>query len=52
VPVSWNDKFVATLRAYSAKPEYYIYEGDDHNLSKNWNVVAERTFRFFEKKLK
>ena len=32
--------------------ELFVYEGDDHNISANFNVAMQRSIEFFDKNLK
>ena len=32
--------------------EYYVYEGDNHNLSNNFNTVMARSVEYFDRYLK
>ena len=32
--------------------ELYIYTGDDHNISSNFGIAAQRSVEFFDKYLK
>lgn len=43
-----NDK----LKALGKNVEYYTYEGDNHNISNNFNLAIQRSVDFFDKYLK
>jgi len=52
VPLQWSNSFAAKLKAEGNTPEYYIYSGDDHNLSRNWSAAVTGSLEFFRKNLK
>jgi dipeptidyl aminopeptidase/acylaminoacyl peptidase len=51
-----NPEFSATLKKElddAGQPnEYYVYEGDNHNLSINFGTAMERSIAFFDRYLK
>ncbi|HMN27028.1 MAG TPA: alpha/beta fold hydrolase [Caldilineaceae bacterium] len=51
-----NPEFSATLKqqldAAGQPSEYYVYEGDNHNLSINFNTAMQRSLEFFDRYLK
>lgn len=52
VPVEFSQKLDRQLREFNKETELYIYEGDDHNLSRNFNSAMQRSVEFFDKYLK
>lgn len=42
-------KLVSNLEFLGKNVFYYEYQGDDHNLSKNWDEVVKRDLEFFRK---
>jgi hypothetical protein len=40
------------LEKLGKKATLFIYEGDDHNLSKNWQLVVDRDLTYFDSFLK
>lgn len=52
VAPEWSDEFVQTIKSLEKDVFYYTYQGDDHNLAKNWDLVVERDLAFFKEKLK
>lgn len=52
VPVEFSKKLNDQLKEAGKSSEIYIYEGDDHNLSANFNLAMQRSVEFFDKHLK
>lgn len=52
IPLDWSTQFVNKLKSQDTDIEYFTYPGDDHNLSKNWETVVERTKHFYDNYLK
>lgn len=52
VPVKWSDELVETLEKLQKDIDYFVYPGDDHNLSPNgWSLAVERSILFYRKYL-
>ncbi len=49
IETEWTDNFVQTLKDLGKKVNYYKYPGNDHNLSKDWDLVVQRDLNFFQK---
>lgn len=52
VPVEFSQKLAEELKKENKTVEVYVYEGDDHNLSRNFAVAIRRSVEFFDKYLK
>ncbi|MBI2621741.1 MAG: alpha/beta fold hydrolase [Candidatus Levybacteria bacterium] len=52
VPVEFSEKLEVQLKAAGKTVELYTYEGDDHNISSNFNSAVQRSVEFFDKYLK
>jgi uncharacterized protein len=52
VPVLFSEKLNQALIDNEKTTELYIYEGDDHNISKNLNTALNRSIEHFDKYLK
>lgn len=52
VDVILSEKLDERLKAANKEVETFIYNGDDHNLSRNLNVALNRSVEFFDKHLK
>lgn len=50
--VNWQEEVVDKLVELKKEAKLYIYEGDDHNLKKNWDLVMERDIAYFGSFLK
>ena len=50
--VEWQQKVVTSLNSLGKQAKLSVYEGDDHNLSKDWQAAVNEDLGFFEKKLK
>ncbi|MBU4210895.1 alpha/beta hydrolase [Patescibacteria group bacterium] len=49
--VEWQEDLQSRLRELGKDVELRVYEGDDHNLSKNWGRVVKLDIEFFKKNL-
>ena len=52
VPIEFSKKLKAQLEESGRMVEFYEYQGDDHNLSKNFSTAMRRSVEFFDKYLK
>jgi uncharacterized protein len=52
VPVEFSETLNAQIRAAGGVVEYYVYTGDDHNLSRNLNTALARSVAFFDRYVK
>lgn len=52
VPVEFSRKLEQQLIEAGKTVEYYEYDGDDHNISNNFNTAAQRSVEFFDKYVK
>lgn len=53
VPVKWSDELVEALEKLQKDIDYFVYPGDDHNLSPNgWSLAVERSTEFYRKYFK
>lgn len=52
VKLERTDEFVNKMKNLGKTVEYYTYSRDDHNLSRNWDIVVVRDLEFFKKHLK
>ncbi|MBI3984532.1 MAG: alpha/beta fold hydrolase [Candidatus Levybacteria bacterium] len=52
VPVEFSEKLEKQMQAAGKAVELYTYPGDDHNLSSNFSLAANRSVEFFDKYLK
>lgn len=52
VPILFSETLEKQLNEVDKKVELYKYEGDDHNLSNNFNTAMQRSVEFFDKYLK
>lgn len=52
VPILFSEKLVNTLKKNKKPVNFFIYEGDDHNLSNNLDIALQRSVDFFDKNLK
>ncbi len=52
VPVEFSRNLKNEMEKANKEVEYYEYEGDDHNLSANFQVAMQRSVEFFDKYLK
>jgi len=52
VPLLFSQRLESALKSAGKPVKFYIYEGDDHNLSSNLYVALERSVQFFDIYLK
>ncbi len=52
VPFEFSQKLEQQMKDVGKEVEIYIYDSDDHNLSKNFSLAAERSVNFFNRFLK
>jgi len=52
VPLEFSETLYNQLEQAGKTSEYYVYEGDDHNLSQSFGVAMARTIDFFDQYLK
>ena len=50
--VEWQENLESKLRELGKDVELKVYNGDDHNLSRNWGGVVEFDVRFFKEKFR
>lgn len=48
IKVEWSDGFVDKLRGMGKNIIYSKYPKNDHNLSRDWNLVINRDLKFFD----
>ena len=51
IHTEWTDSFVKTLKDLGKSVVYYKYPRNDHNLSRDWDLVVQRDLEFFKKNL-
>jgi dipeptidyl aminopeptidase/acylaminoacyl peptidase len=52
VPLAFSQTLAIHLNTLHLPYEFYIYEGDNHNISINFKLAMDRTIAFFDKYLK
>lgn len=52
VPVMFSEKLDEQLKTVGKTSQLYIYQGDDHNLSKSFNIAMQRSIQFFDEYVK
>jgi dipeptidyl aminopeptidase/acylaminoacyl peptidase len=52
VPIEFSESLDKAMQAAGKTVEYYVYNGDNHNLLNNWGTVMRRTIEFFDKYVK
>jgi dipeptidyl aminopeptidase/acylaminoacyl peptidase len=52
VPLEFSESLEQAMQAAGQTVEYYVYNGDNHNLLNNWGTVMQRTIAFFDKYVK
>jgi len=52
VPIAWSEELVEQLEAVGWRYEYWIYDGNDHNLSKSIPLAMDRSVAFFDRWVK
>lgn len=48
VPRKWSDELVKSLKEKNKDVTYYIYQGADHNMKPNWDMVVGRDVAWFQ----
>jgi len=51
IHTDWTDNFVQTLKDLGKNVTYYKYPRNDHNLSRDWDLIVQRDLEFFKKYL-
>jgi uncharacterized protein len=52
VPVQFSQMLYDEMQAANQTVELYTYEGDNHNISRNFTTAMQRTVQFFDRYLK
>ena len=52
VPLEFSEMLYDELLQLNRATEFYTYEGDNHNISKNFRLAMQRTIAFFDRYLK
>lgn len=52
VPIEFSESLATKLKENQREYEFFIYQGDDHNLSKNLSLALRRSVAFFDKHVK
>ena len=52
VPLEFSDSLDKAMQDAGKTVEYYVYNGDNHNLLNNWGTVMRRTIEFFDQHVK
>lgn len=52
VPLVFSDSLADALKAQAKPYEYFIYQGDNHNLSRNLGLALRRSVAYFDKYVK
>ncbi|MBI2597065.1 prolyl oligopeptidase family serine peptidase [Candidatus Daviesbacteria bacterium] len=52
VPLQFSEKLSSDLKGLSKTVELFTYEGDNHNISNNFNIAIQKSVEFFNKYLK
>lgn len=52
VPLEFSEKLDKELKEAGKQSEFFVYPGDDHNLTSNFNTAIQRSVEFFDKYLK
>lgn len=52
VPVEFSEILKAQILAVDGTAELYLYPGDNHNISQNFNTAMQRTLEFFDRYVK
>ncbi len=52
VPIAFSEGLNRQLREASRPVEYFVYPGDDHNLSHSLGLAMERSIAFFDRYVK
>lgn len=51
IKTEWTKDFVETMKSLGKNTIYYQYPRNDHNLSRDWDLVVQRDLEFFRKNL-
>ena len=52
VPVAWSETLYARVQEAGQTAELYLYQGDNHNISANFGIAAQRSVAFFDRYVK
>lgn len=52
VPVAFSETLQSLMEQAGRQSELYVYQGDDHNLSRNFSLAMRRSVEFFDRYLK
>jgi len=52
VPIQFSNLFYSDLIAAGQSAEYYVYDGDDHNISAHFDTAMRRSLEFFDAHVK
>lgn len=52
VPVEFSETLSEKMKLSQKEVELYIYQGDDHNISKNFTIAMQRSVAFFDRYVK
>jgi dipeptidyl aminopeptidase/acylaminoacyl peptidase len=52
VPIEFSDSLAKRIQDVGGVVEYYRYEGDNHNISKNLGTALQRSVEFFDRYVK
>jgi uncharacterized protein len=52
VPVEYSEILHVSLEEAGQRSELYLYPGDNHNISRNFGIAAQRSVAFFDRYLK
>jgi uncharacterized protein len=52
VPVSFSEMYYTDIIAAGKMAEFYVYPGDDHNLSASFDIAMRRSLAFFDAHMK
>jgi fermentation-respiration switch protein FrsA (DUF1100 family) len=52
VPFDWSQKLYDRLNGLGHPVEFWVYEGDDHNLSGSLSLALNRSLAFFDAHVK
>ncbi|OGK21304.1 hypothetical protein A3C23_02235 [Candidatus Roizmanbacteria bacterium RIFCSPHIGHO2_02_FULL_37_13b] len=52
VPRQWSDEFYSLMKSQKKEIEYFVYQGEDHNIARgSFSTVINRSIMFFKKYL-
>lgn len=52
VPVEFSETLQSLMEQAGQESELFVYQGDDHNLSRNFSQAMNRSVEFFDRYLK